>query len=450
MAESPAIQNDMKKSVTLACLLIVLSVNAQHEHHLKTVPDTLSSLAADTAHAHSEMMSSSYSRNLPMNRDGSGTSWQPDETPMMMFMLMKKRTMLMWHGAITPRLTVQDVFRKSNRGGARFSAPNWGMFMVNRYIGKHGLFNFSGMFSLDLLTEYNGYPLLFQSGETYNGKPLVDRQHPHDLFAGLSVAYTHSFTKDIDLSAYFGYPGEPALGPVAFMHRASAVYNPDAPLGHHWQDATHITFGIATLGFRYKIIKVESSIFTGREPDEKRYDFDRPRFDSYSYRVWVNPIKQLSMQFSQGFIRSPEFLEPDVHVMRTTASISHSKKFSKSVYLISTAVWGYNRDSENHNLHSVLAESTIRLSPCAIYYRYEWVQKNEHELQLSGFGEQAAFNIHSLALGLNVPIVNRANCEFSVGTQVTGSFPDSNLQTVYGRYPISSQIYLRLSPAINR
>ena len=30
------------------------------------------------------------------------------------------------------------------------------------------------------------------------------------------------------------------VGPVAFMHRPSAMDNPLAPIGHHWQDATHI------------------------------------------------------------------------------------------------------------------------------------------------------------------------------------------------------------------
>jgi hypothetical protein len=31
------------------------------------------------------------------------------------------------------------------------------------------------------------------------------------------------------------------------MHRPSQ-HDPDAPIGHHWQDSTHITFGVATLG----------------------------------------------------------------------------------------------------------------------------------------------------------------------------------------------------------
>ncbi|HLP21326.1 MAG TPA: hypothetical protein VK174_13530 [Chitinophagales bacterium] len=467
----------MKNNMIMMIAILLLGTGmayAQHDHHMHTAPaDTVKkapahqhpatpikqpvggnkhkpAMPADTA-KHKHGMPSSYSRNLPMNRDGSGTSWQPDESPMMMYMLMKNNTALMWHGAVYPRLTVQDVFKKSQqRGGARFGAPNWFMFMLNQYIGKHGTFNFSTMLSLDALTEGGaGYPLLFQSGESYNGQPLVDRQHPHDLFSGLSVAYTHSFTRDIDLTAYFGYPGEPALGPGAFMHRVSAMNNPDAPISHHWQDASHITFGVATLGFRYKFAKIEGSIFTGREPNAMRYDFDKPRFDSYSYRLSFNPISQLSMQFSQGFIHSPEELEPELNIMRTTASVLHTKKFKGKSFIASALVWGYNRDSEKTNLHSLLAESNLRLKPLNIYTRYEWVQKNPHELQLAAFDHHQVFNVHALTLGLNVPIVDRLNTELSLGTQMTLNFPDEKLKSIYGNYPLGAQVYLRLAPAIN-
>ena len=123
-----------------------------------------------------------------------------------------------------------------------------------------------------------GYPLLFQTGETYKGEPLIDRQHPHDLFSELSLSYSHAFTKNVDAFVYVGYPGEPALGPVTFMHRPSALDNPNSPISHHWVDATHITFGVATIGIRVGKFKIEGSSFTGREPDEDRYNFDKAKF----------------------------------------------------------------------------------------------------------------------------------------------------------------------------
>ncbi|RYF53045.1 MAG: hypothetical protein EOO39_41325, partial [Cytophagaceae bacterium] len=208
-------------------------------------------------------MTHSLSRNLSMNRNGSGTSWHPDNTPMYAYMSQPspKGWSYMLHYAIYLRYTSQNGNNRDGRGrGQQLGAPNWFMGMAQRKVGQRGLFQVRAMLSLDPLTVGNGgYPLLFQTGETYKGQPLIDRQHPHDLVSELSVSYSHALSKDIDLYGYVGYPGEPALGPPAFMHRISAFNNPDAPLSHHWQDATHILFGVATAGFRYKWAKLEAS-----------------------------------------------------------------------------------------------------------------------------------------------------------------------------------------------
>lgn len=393
-------------------------------------------------------MTSAFSPNLPMNRDGSGTSWQPDANPMMMYMKMKGKNIYMFHGFLFLRYTSQDITNESDRGGDHFDAPSMFMFMWSHQFDQKNLFSFISMVSFDpFLVGEAGYPLLFQTGESYKGVPLVDRQHPHDLFAELAVNYTHSFSKDIDLNAYFGYPGEPALGPVVFMHRLSAMNNPDAPLGHHWQDATHITFGVGTLGFRYKIVKVEGSIFTGREPDENRYDFDEPGFDSYSYRVNVNPNKNFALQFSQGFIKSPEDLFPDEDITRTTASIIHTKLLKHGKFISSSLVWGMNHSSEGDNLHSVLLESNLKLAPITIYGRYEFVQKDAHELNLTILEDNPTFYIHALTLGLNRSLFTHFNTELSIGLQGTIDFPHEDLQAIYGDHPLSAQVYLKIAPA---
>lgn len=399
-------------------------------------------------------MTSSFSPNLPMNRDGSGTAWLPDESPMMMYMKMFGKgkhgmSSLRVHGTIFLRYTSQDIFDDGSRGKSQFDSPNWVMLMFTHQHSRD-LFSVQSMLSFDPLTiGGNGYPLLFQSGETYNGKPLVDRQHPHDLFSGLSANYTHSFNKDVDLNAYIGYPGEPALGPVAFMHRVSAMNNPDAGLGHHWQDATHITFGVGTIGLRYKIVKMEGSIFTGREPNEDRYDFDQPLFDSYSYRVSVNPNRFFALQFSQGFIHSPEALEADVDIVRTTASVIHTKRFSPAKFIASSFVWGMNSTSEGHQLHSLLAESNLKLAPLTIYSRYEFVQKDAHELALEQFPGDPVFNIHAFTLGVNRILFSHFQTDLSLGLQGTINFPDERLQAVYGKNPVSAEVYLRISPSVH-
>lgn len=402
-------------------------------------------------------MSHYLSRNLPMNRNGSGTSWMPDRTPMYAYMSHSPgagKWMYMLHYSVFLRHTNQNFTNSNKRGReARIDAPNWAMGMAQRTVGKKGLITAKLMMSLDPLTVGNGgYPLLFQTGEAYRGEPLVDRQHPHDLFSELSVSYSYAFNRDADAYVYVGYPGEPALGAPAFMHRISSFNNPDSPLSHHWIDATHITFGVATAGFRYKIAKIEFSQFTGREPDEFRYNFDKPRFDSYSYRLSVNPTPGLAFQVSQGLINSPEALHPNENVRRTTASVLHSTSFGAGDrYMTSSLIWGMNsHDGINENAY--LAETSLQLGRLALYGRYENVMKSLEELALPIAGvadpERTLVNVDNLTLGTNWRLMRLANTDLAVGTQLTMSLPGQPLRPFYGNTPLSGQLYLRLTPAL--
>lgn len=212
----------MKKIISLLSIFYISAAAfAQHEGHV-TEQDTTVHQGLD--HEEHGMMSHSFSRNLPMNRNGSGTAWLPDSSPMYGYMKHTDKWMYMFHGNIFLRYNNQDIGSKGSRGASKFDAPNWFMGMGQRQIGERGLFRFSAMLSLDPLTVGGeGYPLLFQSGETWEGEPLVDRQHPHDLFSELSLGYSHMFSKNVDAFVYIGYPGEPAFGPVAFMHRVSSL-----------------------------------------------------------------------------------------------------------------------------------------------------------------------------------------------------------------------------------
>src|SRR5262249_49813050 len=156
--------------------------------------------------------------------------------------------------------------------------------------------NLRAMVSPDPFMGRGGYPLLLQTGETADGKaPLIDRQHPHDLVMELSSSWSHRWSDDGSVFVYLGYPGEPAFGPPAFMHRLSGMDDPAAPITHHWLDSTHVVFGVATAGVVLGDWKIDASQFTGREPDQNRFDFDAPKFDSTSARVSWNPGSRWSL-----------------------------------------------------------------------------------------------------------------------------------------------------------
>jgi hypothetical protein len=455
----------MKKNILSLVAMTVISITlfAQHEHH---APAPKPAPKKDTTHAehimgkdhgtmdHTSMdhppMSHAFSLNLPMTRNGSGTGWLPDASPMYGYMIHSKKWMYMVHGSIFLRYNNQDFTDKGTRGDSRFDAPTWFMFMGQRKVGQKGLFHFSSMFSLDPLIEGGkGYPLLFQTGESYNGEPLVDRQHPHDLFSELAVSYAHAFSKKVDAFVYAGYPGEPALGPVTFMHRPSSLDNPNSPISHHWVDATHITFGVVTAGVRAGKFKLEGSSFTGREPDEERYGFDKPRFDSWSGRLSFNPSANWALQASHGYLKSPEELHPGENVHKTTASAIYSKGMRNGQSINATALWGMNKTKGHEGENAFLLEGVWRNRKLSLYTRYEVTEKSAEELVLEPFFEHdRVFNVHALTLGANYDLFEFRKTRIAGGGQWSIYGAPSSLDEIYGRNPMSMQLYIRIYPAL--
>jgi hypothetical protein len=360
-------------------------------------------------------------------------------------MFMFGDDMLMLHGAIFPRYTNVST----RRGDDRIDAPNWIMGMYSHPLGDSAQLGARLMMSLDPLTEGGrGYPLLFQSGESWHDQPLHDRQHPHDLFDELSISYSQKFASDLSTYLYFGYPGEPALGPPTFMHRLSAMDDPDAPLGHHWQDSTHVTFGVATGGLVWRNVKIEGSIFTGREPDENRYDFDRPRFDSYSGRISWNPTQNLALQFSHGYIKSPEALEPDLKRHRTTASLIYNLLLGKDSNWSNSFVWGQNHDTGEGKTQSFLLESNYQRGRDTVYARWERVEKSGHELVLDAADEARIFPVSGYTIGYVRDLSHGDGLDIGLGTQFTINDRPDSLDRYYGEnLGYAFEFFLRIRPS---
>jgi hypothetical protein len=393
---------------------------------------------------------SSDSNIMSMGAIASGTSWQPSSGPMHMHYKVAGAWLLMFHYNLIAGVNHQG----GPRGVTKIESANWFMPMAYHKLGK-GTLQLRGMFSGEPFTfPPGGSPLLFQTGETYKGQPLIDRQHPHDLFMEWSAQYTLPLGERGTWFTYFGYPGEPALGPPAFMHRASASENPSAALAHHLQDSTHISFGVFTTGFTYRWFKLEGSIFNGREPDENRYDFDSHRWNSRSVRLSFMPNKNWAMQVSHGFLRSPEAQEPNADIRRTTASVQYNKPFNHGNWA-AALVWGRNHVSspgEIHNLNGYTAESTVNfLDKNYFYTRLELVDKDDllrpaDRLRLGIAQTHPSFRIGAYTFGGVRDIWSTEKISLAIGSDFTFYSKPSVLDRIYGNNPVSWKLFFRVRP----
>ena len=329
-------------------------------------------------------------------RNASGTAWQPDETPMNAVHRMAGDWMLMVHGL----LFAGYDYQATRRGDDALFSTNWGMVMAQRELGG-GELGLRAMLSLEPATVgRGGYPLILQSGESLGGQPLHDVQHPHDLFMEVAGIYRRELTDDLGVELYLAPAGEPALGPPGFPHRRSAMSDPLAPLGHHWEDATHISYGVLTGGLFTGTAKLEASWFNGREPDPNRWDFDLRTPDSYAVRLSVNPTPELSVQISGGRLHSPEKLEPGVGVTRVTASLTHDVRFGDAGNVATTFVWGENWADGQPATPAFLVETNVELdSHHTPFARVEYVRKTGHDLALPESLANRQFDIGSITLG---------------------------------------------------
>ncbi|HXC25543.1 MAG TPA: hypothetical protein VNU46_06475 [Gemmatimonadaceae bacterium] len=393
----------------------------------------------------------------PMERSGSGTSWLPDASPMYAAHRMLDGWTVMLHG----QAFLQYDDQGSTRGGDQLGSINWGMAMATHDFGVRtrdstptSRLTLRTMLSLDPVTvTLRGYPLLLQTGESYNGVPLHDRQHPHDLFMEVAAMYDQQLTRNLGIELYAAPAGEPASGPVAFMHRPSAINDPFAPISHHWQDGTHITYGVLTAGLFTKTVKLEGSWFNGREPDQDRYDFDIRRLDSYTGRLTVNPNVHWSLEGSYAFLKSPEELTPDVSQHRMTAAALYGRQVGVEGDWSTSIIYGANKYSDSPTLsNSGLIESNLTLnSHNAIFGRAELVQKSAGDLALPDSTSPAAatqqFNVAAFSLGYIRELLTGAAGSLGLGAQGTVNLVPDALRPYYGtRTPLGLGIFFRYRP----
>jgi hypothetical protein len=300
------------------------------------------------------------------------------------------------------------------------------------------------MFSAESLTSpHPGFPELFQTGETYHGEALVDHQHPHNVFAELALLYTLPLTKRLSWELYGGPSAEPALGPVTYIHRASASELPLAPLGHHLQDSTHTSFGVITTGFVIDRVKLEASAFNGREPNERRWSIQLGALDSWSTRAFVAPTRNWTAQYSIGRLEHPEALEPGSQ-WRQTASVEYDRPTAAGHWATSL-IWGrVHKIATDANLNSYLLESTLNFQQRNyVFSRLELVDKDELFPQAP---IHPAYRIGAYTFGGVRDLVQDRVCQLGLGADVTVYSKPAMLDSSFGNYPVSFQIFLRMRP----
>ena len=452
-ANAQPIGNFIGQSIGLVLLVVAARGSALAAQSAGPAPARQSSDSGATAPRPMTQMRSAP-LGIGMTREGSGTSWLPDAASMHAELIPLGGWQLMLHGV---EFAAYDQQRGGPRGATQLVGIGWLMGAATHAVGD-GQLTLRGMFSADPWTSSErGYPLILQSGEAYNGTPLHDRQHPHNLFMELAALYDTPLTRGLAIELYAAPVGEPAVGPVAFPHRPSAQSDPFAPLSHHWQDATHVAFGVATVGIYTHDVKLEGSIFNGREPDQHRadieYDHPGPTLDSYSARLTANPGAGWSLSSWYAYLHRPEQLEPTVSQHRLGASVLNERPFHARGRWSSAVIYGANLYSNDPRLsNSALAETNLDLDGAnTVFGRIEYVAKSPADLFVDTPPAPASdrFNIGSASIGYARVLGSVTRyLTTSIGAVVMiDAIPSTLAATYHTRTPGGLGVYLKIRPA---
>ena len=381
---------------------------------------------------------------IPENRQGSGTSWLPDAAPMQAIHIPLGGWTAMAHGMASLLFDAQG----GPRGATEARVINWEMGSLAHEVAG-GRLELRVMLSAEPATVGSGgYPLLLQSGESNHGVALHDRQHPHDLFMETALLYDRAISRTAAMSLYLAPAGEPALGPPAFPHRPSATWDPLAPISHHWQDGTHVTYGVATAGIYTRAVKLEGSLFNGREPDEDRTDFDYRgrRLDSYSGRAIVNSGSGVSVSAWYGYLKSPEALEPGTSLHRLGAALLATGSTGKHRWS-GAAIYGANVvTGASQWSNSALLEGSVDLDRAnTVFGRVEYVQKSGLDLALPSTA--AVYDLGEISGGYARTLRAAAGMVLAAGARGTVNMVPAALRDAYGsRLPLGGAVFVSLRP----
>ncbi|HEV7659806.1 MAG TPA: hypothetical protein VGO55_08170 [Allosphingosinicella sp.] len=429
----------MKWLLCAATALLASPAMAQHDGHGETAQaqdhgaHQASSAPEPSGDLIVEHRLSGALGRYPISREASGTAWQPDASGGHGRHYVSGDWILMGHAVLNG---VYD-WQQGPRGDEQVFISGMVMGVARTGFGN-GRLQLRAMLSPEPLNGRRGYPLHLAAGETADGATLlIDRQHPHDFFMELSASYSRDIGGDASLFVYAGLPGEPAFGPPAFMHRASIMASPEAPITHHWLDSTHISFGVVTAGFVLGDLKIEGSRFNGREPDHRRWNIETAPLDSTAVRLSWNPNAHLALQASWARLIAPEQLEPNETSTRWSASAIYTGDIAMYTKWSVTLAWG-NRDGAE----AVALEGAIAFDNWTIFGRAEIAENDE--LTFAGGHHGPRYTVGKASLGALREFEIGGGVRLGLGALYAMNFVPSALEALYAGDPDGAMLFIRL------
>lgn len=441
----PSIRQSRQRAILVAAAAALVAAHPAAAQDSAPTPVPMQPMAGmDMGHAGHMAMKGAFGP-YPGTREASGTSWQPDASTHEGLHIMAGGWSLMAHGFLNLVYTAQSGPRGADKG---FVAGHL-MGMAARDLSDRDRLQLRLALSPDPFMGPQGYPLLLATGETADGvHQLIDRQHPHDLFSEISASLSHRFADRVSGFVYVGLPGEPAFGPPAYIHRQSAVDDPEAPISHHWLDSTHISEGVITAGVVLGGVKLEASRFRGREPDQHRYDIERPNLDSTAARVSWNPTRTLSLQASWADQRSPEQLNPAQNQERYSASAIYTRPLGSGGYWANTFAWGRRIDHDPNQpgqaYDAFVLESAVHPDArWTVFARAERIT-NPELLLAPGTISGPVFTVGKVSAGAIRDFRLMSHVKFGLGALASRSLVPRGLDASYGGDRWSEVGFVRL------
>jgi hypothetical protein len=267
------------------------------------------------------------------------------------------------------------VDQNTLRGGSELQTTAWLMTSYTHPFNA-GEWGARVMLTLDPLTLGDcGYARLAlgQLGQC-DDRPFDDRVAAHPLLMDVSL-HGALRLQQATLSLRAGLVGEPALGPVSYMHRPSAQFDPALPLTSFDLNPAHIASGFATMGIARGRLTLELSAFNNDHGDDDPYDLDTGAFDSFAARAGVRLGAASMLRVSAGQLDSVQGgahaahggIAGDTRVV--TVSLEGDNRV-RGIPVTTTFAWG-RQHAGGIGTNAFLAEALVQRGPHAVTLRAE-------------------------------------------------------------------------------